>query len=89
MKIGILTLPIKTNYGGVLQAYALLTTLKKLGYDAWFIKRRWNSERQSWLHKKQKAFTTLFSSGNSILLSIATYSLKQKSLTRKRKLRVC
>lgn len=54
MKIGILTLPIKTNYGGVLQAYALLTTLKKLGYDAWFIKRRWNSERQSWLHKKAK-----------------------------------
>lgn len=30
MKIGILTLPIKTNYGGVLQAYALLTILKKI-----------------------------------------------------------
>ena len=60
MKIGILTLPIKTNYGGVLQAYALLTILKKLGYDAWFIKRRWNSERQSWLHKKAKGFYHAF-----------------------------
>lgn len=53
-KIGILTLPIKTNYGGILQAYALLTFLRKEGYDAWFIKRRWNSERQSLPHKIAK-----------------------------------
>lgn len=53
-KIGILTLPIKTNYGGILQAYALLTFLKKEGYDAWFIKRRWNSERQSLSHRISK-----------------------------------
>lgn len=54
-KLGILTLPIKTNYGGILQVYALQTFLKSLGYDAWFIKRRWNSEGQSLLHKVAKS----------------------------------
>lgn len=34
MKIGIVTLPFHTNYGGILQAYALLKTLEKLGHDA-------------------------------------------------------
>ena len=56
MKIGILTLPIKTNYGGILQAYALVRTLRKLGYDAWFIKRRWNNENQGILHLTVKWF---------------------------------
>lgn len=33
MKIGILTLPLNSNYGGVLQAYALQTVLKRMGHD--------------------------------------------------------
>lgn len=33
MKIGILTLPLHTNYGGILQAYALQTFLEKLGHE--------------------------------------------------------
>ena len=33
MKIGILTLPLHTNYGGILQAYALQTTLERLGHE--------------------------------------------------------
>lgn len=33
MKIGILTLPLHTNYGGVLQAYALYMVLKKMGHS--------------------------------------------------------
>lgn len=32
MKIGILTLPLHSNYGGVLQAYALYTTLQRMGH---------------------------------------------------------
>ena len=32
-KIGVLTLPTLTNYGGILQAYALVYVLKKMGYD--------------------------------------------------------
>lgn len=34
MKIGILTLPLHNNYGGILQAYALQTVLKRMGHDA-------------------------------------------------------
>lgn len=32
MNIGIITLPLYTNYGGILQAYALQTVLKKMGH---------------------------------------------------------
>ena len=33
MRIGILTLPLHTNYGGILQAYALQTVLEKMGHE--------------------------------------------------------
>ena len=33
MKIGILTLRLHANYGGILQAYALMTVLKRLGHE--------------------------------------------------------
>ena len=33
MKIGILTLPLHTNYGGILQAYALQTLLEEMGHE--------------------------------------------------------
>jgi hypothetical protein len=33
MKVGILTHPLKTNYGGILQNYALQVVLSKLGHD--------------------------------------------------------
>jgi polysaccharide pyruvyl transferase WcaK-like protein len=34
MKILILTQPLRNNYGGILQAYALQTVLKRMGHDA-------------------------------------------------------
>lgn len=34
MKIGILTLPLHTNYGGIIQAYAMQTVLEQLGHEA-------------------------------------------------------
>lgn len=37
MKIAILTLPLHTNYGGILQAYALQTILKRMGNDVYVI----------------------------------------------------
>lgn len=43
MKVGVLTLPLHTNYGGNLQAYALVTVLKNMGHDAWLIK--WEKDR--------------------------------------------
>lgn len=33
MKIGILTLPLHTNYGGILQAFALQTVLERMGHE--------------------------------------------------------
>ena len=39
MRIGILTLPLSTNYGGNLQAYALQTVLKRLGHDVLVISK--------------------------------------------------
>ena len=39
MKIGILTQPLHNNYGGLLQAFALQTILKRMGHDVWVINR--------------------------------------------------
>ena len=50
-KVGILTLPITTNYGGILQLFALYKVLQNLGYDVKHIRRRWNSSHYSLLHK--------------------------------------
>lgn len=33
MKVGILTLPLHANYGGILQAYALQTVLERMGHE--------------------------------------------------------
>ncbi len=33
MKIAILTQPLKTNYGGILQCYALKTVLERMGHN--------------------------------------------------------
>lgn len=33
MRIGILTLPLNTNYGGILQAYALQSVLERMGHE--------------------------------------------------------
>lgn len=40
MRIGIITLPLHTNYGGILQAYALQTVLERMGHDAYLIEKR-------------------------------------------------
>ena len=39
MKVGILTQPLRTNYGGLLQAYALQTVLTHLGHEAMIMNR--------------------------------------------------
>lgn len=40
MKIGILTQPLKNNYGGLLQNYALQTVLKRMGHEVITIDRK-------------------------------------------------
>lgn len=39
MKIGIVTLPLHTNYGGILQCYALQTVLNRMGHDVYVLSR--------------------------------------------------
>lgn len=39
MKIGILTLPLHSNYGGNLQAFALMNVLRDLGHEPWLLSR--------------------------------------------------
>ena len=40
MKIGILTLPLHTNYGGILQVYALQTVLERMGHEVRVIEKK-------------------------------------------------
>jgi len=54
MKIGILTQPLKTNYGGLLQAYALQKILKDLKHDAWIVDRDYSE-----LSFKKKLFNVI------------------------------
>lgn len=47
MRIGILTLPLNYNYGGILQAYALQNVLKRLGHDVKLINVPFHREEVS------------------------------------------
>lgn len=40
MKIAVITLPLHTNYGGILQAYALKTVLESMGHEVSVMDRR-------------------------------------------------
>lgn len=51
MKIGILTLPFNNNYGGFLQAYALMTVLKHLKHEPTLLYRRPNRYEPSYAFK--------------------------------------
>ena len=42
MKIGVLTQPLRSNYGGILQAYALQQTLIRLGYNPIVLNRNFD-----------------------------------------------
>lgn len=39
MRVGLLTLPLKGNYGGILQCYALRTVLQRLGHEVIVLRR--------------------------------------------------
>ncbi|MDD6252620.1 MAG: polysaccharide pyruvyl transferase family protein [Bacteroidales bacterium] len=50
MRIAILTLPLHTNYGGILQAYALQKALEKMGHSAIVIRKRGYGRFNLFLH---------------------------------------
>lgn len=63
MKIGIVTLPLHVNYGGILQAYALSCVLKKMGHDVVVINKlqyRYLSEFQKMYLYSWRIFQKVF-----------------------------
>lgn len=78
MKIGILTQPLLKNYGGILQAYALQLTLKRLGHEAWLVQRSQNS------HSFYKWLRTHLTNSIKYVLGrkrVKWYSRKQENAT--------
>lgn len=70
MRIGILTLPLHTNYGGILQAYALQTVLERMGHESIVIQRPWRKRIVWWKYPFQvvKRCICRFVFGNKIVL---------------------
>ena len=48
MKIGILTQPLRTNYGGLLQCWALQRALREMGREAWVVQRQTDFHALRW-----------------------------------------
>lgn len=44
MRIGVLTLPLHNNYGGILQAYAIVKVLEKMGHEVYLIDTRFKNK---------------------------------------------
>ena len=64
MKVAILTLPLNINYGGVLQAYALQTTLERMGHEVTIL-----DKEKKW---KQPLWRVPFSLLKRLILKIIT-----------------
>lgn len=60
MRIGLLTLPLHTNYGGILQAYALQTILERMGHEVCLIEKR----------RKQTTWKMPYLYGKRILMNL-------------------
>lgn len=60
MKIAILTLPLHTNYGGILQAYALQTVLQRMGHESYVIQREFRKDIMWWKFPLQLAHRLVY-----------------------------
>lgn len=58
MKIAILTQPLRTNFGGILQDYALQTALKKMGHEPVTIDYACRYTKTRWLMGRVKSIVT-------------------------------
>lgn len=54
MKIGIITLPLHSNYGGIMQAWALQIVLTKMGHEVKVIDKDLHPQLKNWLYKYPK-----------------------------------
>jgi len=84
-KIAILTQPLHDNYGGLLQAYALSTILKKYGEVT--IANRWGGHNTAFLRLASKIKQQLFSSKSKLkakqknVISENTLAFREKYIT--------
>ena len=58
MRIGIITQPLHTNYGGLLQNYALQQVLRKFGHEVYTINRTYPRDIYTLPATKQIKFLT-------------------------------
>jgi len=55
MRVGIYTLPLNYNYGGLLQVYALQTVLEKMGCEVTILDRPLHAPEPFWKRPREKA----------------------------------
>jgi len=77
MKVGILTLPLRHNYGGILQAFALQFALKKLGHEVIIINRQKN-EKSAFIERLTSVSNKLFKR-KRLKISASQYNLIYKN----------
>lgn len=86
MKIGILTVPFNNNYGGFLQAFALMAVLRNMGHAPYMIMRRHDKAKCSVVTKSKiiikSAIKSLLYRDVNILLHPfeASYFIKGKNM---------
>src|SRR5690606_28180053 len=68
-KLAILTQPLKANYGGLIQNFALQSVLKGFGYNVETLSREY--------HRDAGAFRTLLAKGKNQVLSLLTGKKKK------------
>lgn len=82
MKIAILTLPLHTNYGGILQCYALQTVLERQGYDVKVLTKPLYTRTYYiiWFFAIIKRFFKRIFLGKKISILYAPYQLEIKNV---------
>ena len=82
MKIAILTLPLHTNYGGILQCYALQTVLERQGYDVKVLTKPLYTRTYYiiWFFAIIKRFFKRIFLGEKISILYAPYQLEIKNV---------
>jgi len=60
MRIGILTLTLHTNYGGILQAYALQTVLEKMGHEVKVLNNTSSFPHTNWKEVPKRIVKKIF-----------------------------
>ncbi len=81
MKIGLITLPFHTNYGGVLQAYALQRILSDLGHDVYVIDKKYTPSLLKKIMENMYYYVKSMIKRNRHVSRTINYTLASKYIT--------